>query len=344
VRFAFVLSFVLVSSVASATQYISAPTCPNTVKEAAKSALIDGIACLKKLNTPQALDHARRLIAKTSAESGYKIRCDSADKGTTMAMASVSGNSMTIYQGGMYAQNTNGVIFHEMFHSIGYRHHETVEYAYTCDTCCFGEVDKNTRETACRICSSSYEGKNDLRYLKDLQRFSNAVGTSDAPTMISSTFYPLSQWIRELSLKDRNQLALVNIIALLGLNESGYSKHIAKTLLETALKKDNSPIFRKLQDKLASQFKYLFELNNEREFVDAFSSSVYSCYSKDLKTVRSSLKVLYTWNLSSVDFEDSGALSALSSCSIPGLVKTTDVIAVRFKQLTTFLKTELGQQ
>lgn len=343
-RIAILAAFILSCGIANATQYVSAPSCPNEVKEAAKVGIIEGVACLKKLNTPQSLDHARRILSKTKADSKYKIQCSSKDLGNIMAEAGIGQNWMTIFKSGQASDNDlPNTIFHEMFHSIGYRHHKTIEYAYTCSTCCFEKDDKNLRETACRVCSSSYEGENDLRYMKDLQRFSNAVGAVETTGLISSAFNPLPQWIRQLSLKDRNQVAMANIIGLLSLSREWVPPMIGKSLLDLALKQDNSPVFRILKVRLAEKFQALADPPESRAFVEHFGTAVFSCYAKDFKSLKVSLKYLYANSSSLIEFgfQDAHSLNALYSCSIPGLVKTTNAIGVRFNELRSFLKAEL---
>ncbi len=66
------------------------------------------------------------------------------------------------------------VIFHEHFHTIGYLHNSSVDYAYTCEDCCFYDdraIEKSHRDISCKICKSSYEGIQDPVYIDDIWKW-----------------------------------------------------------------------------------------------------------------------------------------------------------------------------
>jgi hypothetical protein len=59
-------------------------------------------------------------------------------------------------------------LFHEQLHNLGIRHGESIEFPYTCETCCIKEPDGKVTADACKICGGAYSGINDKNYLKDL--------------------------------------------------------------------------------------------------------------------------------------------------------------------------------
>jgi hypothetical protein len=61
------------------------------------------------------------------------------------------------------------VLFHELIHSLGYGHGVSMEYAYTCETCCFEGADrKHEKEMACKLCLGNYSSDMDIEYQRDL--------------------------------------------------------------------------------------------------------------------------------------------------------------------------------
>lgn len=71
-----------------------------------------------------------------------------------------------------------GTIFHEQLHNLGQVHSRDVEYSYTCEACCFtgANISSAAKESACKICSSSYEGVTDPDYLFDITMFADEFG------------------------------------------------------------------------------------------------------------------------------------------------------------------------
>lgn len=97
-------------------------------------------------------------------------------KGTSLKHPGISFNSK------FFSQHMSGkkedlldfkrTLFHEQLHNLGYPHNEDVEYAYTCEKCCFpGEDSKEATEAACRVCSGNYSDMGDIQYLKDMTEF-----------------------------------------------------------------------------------------------------------------------------------------------------------------------------
>ncbi|WP_419168717.1 hypothetical protein [Halobacteriovorax sp.] len=82
------------------------------------------------------------------------------------------------------AYSFRGTLFHEFIHNTGCIHTKTIEKSYTCQTCCFSEIDNpnammspaqsavEQKEVACKICRSTYEGITDKNYLRDYAKFS----------------------------------------------------------------------------------------------------------------------------------------------------------------------------
>jgi hypothetical protein len=75
-------------------------------------------------------------------------------------------------------------VFHELLHTLGYRHYQDIEFSYTCEECCFGDqIDYDSPN--CRICTGGYDGVNDEKYFDDLMLLENVTSSSDT----SSTRY-----------------------------------------------------------------------------------------------------------------------------------------------------------
>lgn len=76
-----------------------------------------------------------------------------------------------------------GTIFHELFHNTGDQHTESIERAYSCQSCCFNNIDNSelmmsstdqavlAKELACKVCKSKYQGISDKKYIKDFTEF-----------------------------------------------------------------------------------------------------------------------------------------------------------------------------
>lgn len=63
-------------------------------------------------------------------------------------------------------------LFHESFHNIGHLHTEGIEFAYSCDRCCFSrDLSKENKELSCKICSGNYKGLDDPTYKKDVKKW-----------------------------------------------------------------------------------------------------------------------------------------------------------------------------
>jgi hypothetical protein len=59
------------------------------------------------------------------------------------------------------------------FHSIGYVHYADIEYAYSCEVCCFnyeGYSDE-VQNNACNICKGNYKDIADNNYIQVVTKF-----------------------------------------------------------------------------------------------------------------------------------------------------------------------------
>lgn len=69
-------------------------------------------------------------------------------------------------------KEVKATIFHEMLHNLGYRHSESIEFSYGCETCCFDDkVTKEAKAIACKICTGNYTNEFDPNYLSDFIEF-----------------------------------------------------------------------------------------------------------------------------------------------------------------------------
>lgn len=163
------------------------------------------VSCLQNLNGPGAKD----ILVKINdlfinGDKHPKIFCsesnaDLADKGiswdTAKAYASAGDEFNTekmkhpfISLGQKWSwekepYHLQSTLFHELLHNAGCIHTKTVETSYTCQTCCFSEIDNpnammspamsavEQKEIACRICESKYQGITDKRYIEDFARY-----------------------------------------------------------------------------------------------------------------------------------------------------------------------------
>lgn len=68
-------------------------------------------------------------------------------------------------------------LFHEGLHNLGHRHGTGIEYAYTCETCCFPESGDSfdAESISCKLCQGEYTGESDKNYVEDLISWSHEV-------------------------------------------------------------------------------------------------------------------------------------------------------------------------
>ncbi|WP_408097997.1 hypothetical protein ACJVC5_03465 [Peredibacter sp. HCB2-198] len=150
-----------------------------------------GLACLDKLNTPMTKIHITS-ITKLLASKKLVVGCHYTDyfkKSTAAATSSgseaqnapayglihpfIAFNSKEARSDWYDVPFMKAVSFHELFHNIGYVHGMTEEYAYACEECCFGE-NPDVKATACKVCSSKYEGLKDPAYFDDFTKYTEA--------------------------------------------------------------------------------------------------------------------------------------------------------------------------
>ncbi|MBT5094923.1 MAG: hypothetical protein HOM21_11795 [Halobacteriovoraceae bacterium] len=95
--------------------------------------------------------------------------------------------------------NLKTTLFHEYFHNLGHRHGKDIEYAYTCEDCCFKNLpEKSQRKAeACKVCRGSYRGVSDREYLNDLSKWSRLAGDGKRGYKALVNFlkdHPESRW------------------------------------------------------------------------------------------------------------------------------------------------------
>ena len=102
---------------------------------------------------------------------------------------------------GLKIEGVNETIFHEVFHNIGYRHGESIEYAHTCAACCFPNTRQSdeTKELACDICAMDETEASSKQYVEKIVNWSSKnYGASPAAIKVAKTY------IKENS-NDRNK-------------------------------------------------------------------------------------------------------------------------------------------
>lgn len=67
-------------------------------------------------------------------------------------------------------QKLKQTVFHELFHNLGYKHSEDIDYMYACDSCCHGKESYSPEVIAlsCKICTGNYNGPKDKNYFNDM--------------------------------------------------------------------------------------------------------------------------------------------------------------------------------
>lgn len=166
----------------------------------------DGVSCLQKLGGAG----SDKLLSKMNTlfsdpENKPKIYCsetneDLKEKGINWDSAKAYASASSDFDSGdmkhpfislgqkwRWQENPysfQGTLFHEFIHNTGCVHTETVEKSYTCQTCCFSELDNpnvmmgpaqsaiEQKDVACKICKSDYEGITDQNYLRDFAKYS----------------------------------------------------------------------------------------------------------------------------------------------------------------------------
>lgn len=172
----------------------------SSFKETVKESVNEGMQCLDKLakdsTGPQLSGAQRNAFGLNQLFKDDKVSLVCSDKeydwSSTSAYASTSSDQKikgkdishpylvlnpNYPEKGMEkrAEETKEIkstIFHEMLHNLGYRHAESIEFSYGCETCCFGEGEsKEAKATACKICTGNYTNEFDSNYLKDFVAF-----------------------------------------------------------------------------------------------------------------------------------------------------------------------------
>lgn len=146
------------------------------------SALLTGLSCLKKLNTPQAQDHRARIEMLFRGQPKPKLFCGQQKYDWQSANAFATVNSVSDPEhpkislnpytcGHWHPDDFKSTFFHELFHNIGYIHGKDPEYAYTCSQCCFD--DDPATKVACELCAEIPQNIKDPVYLQKLIQIYN---------------------------------------------------------------------------------------------------------------------------------------------------------------------------
>jgi hypothetical protein len=148
-----------------------------------KESIIEGLNCLENLgdSTKKRIDlFERHLTLKPELYCQANMATDY-EKSQMGGFANTYKKRVTPYisvnprfaREGSPAE-VKSILFHEMIHNIGYDHTWTIEYAYTCDECCFPGENSTLKEIelACKICAMEDSTIDDREYLIDLMAFS----------------------------------------------------------------------------------------------------------------------------------------------------------------------------
>ncbi|MCK5882372.1 MAG: hypothetical protein KAG61_01685 [Bacteriovoracaceae bacterium] len=161
-----------------------------------------GIRCLNKLGTSRSRDHGAKIRKyKTRRNNPLKITCsDESTNWSTLqanAFASVAeGDTLKASKNqilkhpyisldptqnwSLDLQKLKKTFFHEIMHTLGYKHGRDVEYSFACADCCIspekGEAVyysasksyEDRRVKACKICKGDYSGISDRQYIEDM--------------------------------------------------------------------------------------------------------------------------------------------------------------------------------
>lgn len=84
---------------------------------------------------------------------------------------------------GTDASSFQGTLFHEMLHTLGYKHQEGTEFSYGCGACCFPEfgqsADMSLKNAACRVCLGNYDNTKDKKFIQDHAILAATAGGAD---------------------------------------------------------------------------------------------------------------------------------------------------------------------
>tara|TARA_B110001454_G_C12723280_1_gene436275 strand:- start:31555 stop:33252 length:1698 start_codon:yes stop_codon:yes gene_type:complete len=152
-----------------------------------------GLKCLKKLGTPKADEHYKNLLKLLSNKTNIaKLRCDIDDErkkknfnDNTYAAATLVGDNdyPTVFmnpndiRNGKFLHTDDQlkfIFFHEFMHTIAHGHSHNfynyrdvkVDYAATCDVCCFGpqitahvesSFSEESKRSFCKICRGDFD-------------------------------------------------------------------------------------------------------------------------------------------------------------------------------------------
>lgn len=157
-----------------------------------EKAIKEGLSCLSNLATNGGMGAGRNFASLTNLleQANVQIICNEYSydwSGGTIAHATTSTETLntTLKHPGISVNpdkirayrsegdaGTNEFVrtmFHEQLHNLGYLHGHDVEYAYSCEKCCFPDSgdSQDARDISCKICSGNYNSAMDISYLRD---------------------------------------------------------------------------------------------------------------------------------------------------------------------------------
>ena len=176
-----------------------------------------GLSCLANLATPVAKDNLQRINHKLGQlKKPYILSCSNEPLTSSTASTDV-GAWQTEFHPAAFSSTTRTsqlgeVIFHELFHAIGYGHKLGVDYAYACGKCCYSgaQVSSYQKNLACFICSNQFKQPDqNFTYLVAIQSLAN---TSPDGMAIS----PFQNWVNWIAKNPNSNAAMAQLtVALL---------------------------------------------------------------------------------------------------------------------------------
>jgi hypothetical protein len=148
-----------------------------------ESAFREGIACQRKLGTKTAVDHERRLKALISNErQPLNFFCGASDPDIPFPSGRTDPNSKDFpsiaippelfLEATKDERETKSKLFHELFHNLGYKHGEGIDFPYLCDSCCFPDKGLSANDAlkarTCEMCAGKTLDPNRRDYISNL--------------------------------------------------------------------------------------------------------------------------------------------------------------------------------
>lgn len=155
------------------------------------SSLRQGLICLSKQGSPSCEAMARKIVALLAdRKNPVKLHClksnveDLSTLHGSMAMAthpqSAGYPGVTISYGlsGFQEEFLKEALFHEFMHLVTHAHGQGIEFAYTCEACCFWNTSWAIRKQACEFCQGKYQDPKIPEYNRAIVEWAFAAGLS----------------------------------------------------------------------------------------------------------------------------------------------------------------------